>query len=730
MSTDKTDEYQDVTTVMSAGGNSTRVVSECRMLNLSTLFAPERVAVIGATDRTGSVGRALMENLSSFDGEVIPVHPDRETVLGRSAYSSIGAVPDAGMIDVAVVAVPAASVVAVTEEIGDAGISNVVVVSAGFGEAGPEGDQRERDLIAVAEAYDLTLIGPNCVGVSSTRTGLNATFVEGAPTEGSISLVSESGAIIAAILGWASQHGIGFRDIVSLGNEAVLDETDLIEAWGDDPETDVILAYLEDIDNGRRFIETAREVTAETPVVALKSGRTPAGAEAAASHTGSIAGSEAAYQAGFNQAGVIRATTIQELFDVGRVLAGAPQLKRDDIAVITNGGGPGVLATDAIGDSRLQIATFSEALEEHLETIVPPAADVDNPLDIIGDADIDRFRRSLDAVLGAKEIGGVIVVSVPTGVFEFETLAEVISTLQQRHETPVVTCLMGGDKADRAAAHLTAAGIPNYFDPSRAVRSLEALATHRTVSTRRYASPTRFDVEQERARRILQRATEGGERHLSVEAMDLLDAYGIPTPDGGLAERATEAEAIARELGGPVVMKIVSPDILHKSDIGGVEVGVAPDAVSETYQQLVDRAMNHNPDAAVLGVQVEEQIAPEDATETLVGARHDPQFGPLVTFGLGGIFVQVFEDAAFRVAPLSEREAQAMTAEIQAAPMLRGARGRAPADIGAVVETLQRVSQLVTDFPAIRELDINPLVVAPEGVYAVDLRASVDSDKL
>jgi len=700
------------------------------MLNLTSLFAPGRVAVIGATDRTDSVGRALMENLSSFDGEVIPVHPDRETVLGRPAYSSIGAVPDVETIDLAVVAVPAASVVAVTEEIGDAGISNVVVVSAGFGEAGPEGAQRERELIAVAEAYDLTLIGPNCVGVSSTRTGLNATFVEGAPTEGSISLVSESGAIIAAILGWASQHGLGFRDIVSLGNEAVLDETDLIDAWGDDPETEVILAYLEDIDDGRRFIETAREVTTETPIVALKSGRTPAGAEAAASHTGSIAGSEEAYRAGFHQAGVIQATTIQELFDAGRVLAGTPRLNREDIAVITNGGGPGVLATDAIGDSRLQVASFNEALRKRLATIIPPAADVDNPLDIIGDADLDRFRRSLDAVLGAEEIGGAIVVSVPTRVFEFEALAEVISTLQQRHETPVVTCLMGGDEVDRAAAHLTAAGIPNYFDPSLAVRSLETLATQRTISTRRYASPTRFDVDRERARRILKRATEGGGEHLSVAAMDLLDAYGIPIPDGGLSERAAEAEAIAQELGGPVVMKIVSPDILHKSDIGGVEVGVTPDAVIETYQQLVDRAMNHDPDATVLGVQVEEMIAPEDATETLVGARRDPQFGPLVTFGLGGIFVQVFEDAAFRVAPLSEREARAMTAEIQAAPMLRGARGRAPADIDAVVETLQRVSQLVTDFPAIRELDINPLVVAPEGVYAVDLRASVDSDKL
>jgi len=421
---------------------------------------------------------------------------------------------------------------------------------------------------------------------------------------------------------------------------------------------------------------------------------------------------------------------IEEVFDFGRVLAGEPLLERDDVAIVTNGGGPGVLTTDAIGDSRLNVAEFGDKLQAQLTEILPDEADATNPLDIIGDAEIDRFRQSLDVVLDADEVGGAVVLSVPTALFEFEDLADVIGDLQQKHEKPVVTCLMGGEEADRAADRLKAYGIPNYFDPARAVPSLEALADYRDVTERQYEQPAEFDVEKDRAREVLSEAVEREVDHLSVEAMDLLDAYGIPTPAGELAESAAEAETIARDLGGPVVMKIASPDILHKSDIGGVEVGVAIDNVRDTYQAFLDRAAEHDPDASILGVQVEELVNLDEETETIVGVNRDPQFGHLLMFGLGGIFVQIFEDTPFRVAPVSDREARSMTTEIQAAPMLRGARGRSPADIDAVVETIQRVSQLVTDFPAIRELDINPLIVAPDGVCAVDLRLTVDRGDL
>lgn len=700
------------------------------MTSLSGIFSPERVVVIGATDREGSVGRALMENLSSFDGNVIPVNPERDSVLGSTSYPTIGDVPDPESVDLAVVAVPASAAVEVIREIGEAGITNVVVITAGFSETGVEGERRERELIDVAEDYDLNLVGPNCVGVISTQSGLNATFVQGQPPEGSISLMSQSGAFIAAVFGWATQHDIGLNDVVSLGNEAVLDENDFITEWGEDPDTDVILAYLEDIDDGQRFIETAREVTADTPIVVIKSGRTEAGAEAAASHTGSIAGSDEAYQAGFYQAGALRAMDIEEVFDFGRVLAGEPLLERDDVAVVTNGGGPGVLTTDAIGDSRLDVAEFGDELQAQLAEILPDEADATNPLDIIGDAEIDRFRQSLDVVLDADEVGGAVALSVPTALFEFEDLADVIGDLQQKHEKPVVTCLMGGEEADRAADRLKAYGIPNYFDPARAVPSLEALADYRDITEREYEQPTTFEVEEDRAREVLSEAVEREVDYLGVEAMDLLDAYGIPIPAGGLVQSEADAEAIAADIGGPVVMKIVSPDIVHKSDIGGVEVGVPVEDVSETYQTFLERATDYDPNATILGVQVEELIDLDEETETIVGVNRDPQFGHLLMFGLGGIFVQIFEDTSFRVAPVSEEEASAMTAEIQAAPMLRGARGRTPADLDAVVETIQRVSQLVTDFPAIRELDINPLVVAPDGVCAVDLRLTVDRESL
>ncbi|MEF8867193.1 MAG: acetate--CoA ligase family protein [Haloarculaceae archaeon] len=700
------------------------------MSDLSALFDPDRVAVVGATDREGSVGRALLENLASFDGEVIPVNPNRETVLGAECYPEIGAVPDVASVDLAVVAVPAAAAVDVVREVGTAGIGTVVVVTAGFSEAGERGERRERELIEVAEEYDLDLLGPNCVGVISTPAGLNATFARGTPPEGSISLVSQSGAFIAAVLGWAAQHGVGFRHVVSLGNEAVLDEVDFLAEWGADPETDVVLAYLEDIDEGRAFIETAREVTSHTPVVVIKSGRTAAGAEAAASHTGSMAGADQAYRAGFHEAGVLRAMDVEEVFDFGQVLEGGPLLDRDDIAVVTNGGGPGVLAADSVGDSRLRMAEFDEEVRATLADLLPDEADVRNPLDVIGDADVDRFGRALDAVLGAGTVGGAVVICVPTAVFEFEALADVVGELQERHGKPVVTCLMGGAEADRAAERLESYGIPNYFDPARAVTSLEALADYREVTERSYEPPAAFDVDRERAREVLAGAVERGVDRLGVEAMDILDAYGIPTPAGGLAESGSAARELAEGIGGPVVMKLVSPDIVHKSDVGGVEVGVPVEEVPDTYRRIRERATEHDPDATLLGVRVEALVDPEESTETIVGVNRDEQFGHLLMFGLGGIFVQVFEDTSFRVAPVSEHEAREMTDEIKAAPMLRGARGRTPADLDAVVETIQRVSQLVTDFPAITELDVNPLVAAPDGVYAVDLRLTVDREAL
>lgn len=698
-----------------------------RAAGMAALFDPDSVAIVGATDREGSVGRALVTNLESFDGTVIPVNPNRDTVLGYRCYPDLASAP---AVDLAVIAVPPDAVVDSVEAAGETGVGAVVVITAGFSETGAEGATREEQLRKTAATYDLPLVGPNSLGVMSSRSGLNASFGPGDPLPGDVAFMSQSGAFVTAVLDWATGEGIGFRDVVSLGNKAVLDETDLIQTWGDDPETSVIIGYLESIEDGRAFLKAAKDVTQDTPIVLVKSGRTDAGARAASSHTGAIAGSERAYEAGLAQAGVIRADSVQSLFDYTRVLANQPAPTTDSIAVVTNAGGPGVMATDAIGDSALELASFSSETRDALQDILPESAPAHNPVDVIGDADVARFRKALDTVLADPGVGSCVVITAPTAILDFGDLGTAIADVQATHSKPVVAAMMGGDRVGAGVQTLREAGIPNYFDPARAVDSVDAARRHRERSTRPREEPSSFDVDQSRAQSILEQVDSRADNRLGVEAMELLEAYGIKTPRGEVVESPGAAESVAQEIGGDVVMKIVSPDILHKSDIGGVRVGVPIESVADTYEDLVARARSYQSEATILGVQVQEQLALDDATETIVGVSRDPGFGPLLLFGLGGVFVEVLEDTSVRVAPVGERGAQEMIDGLQAAPLLRGARGRDPADIDAVAEAIQRLSQLACDFPAILELDVNPLVAGPEGVTAVDLRLTVDSDSL
>ena len=698
------------------------------MGDFSGLFRPERVAVVGASSRERSIGRAVTENLlDGFGGEVIPVNPNHETVLGRRSVSAIG---EAGDVDLVVVVVPAAAAVEVLREAGEAGVGSAVVITAGFSEVGETGAERERALRSVAEEYDIALVGPNSLGVISTPSDLNATFAPLQPLSGSISMLSQSGAFVTAALDWATDRGIGFRDVVSLGNEAVLTETDFIEYWGEDPGTDVIVGYIEGIDEGRAFVDRVRAVTSETPVVLLKSGRSAAGAAAAASHTGSMAGSDRAYEAGFEQAGVLRADTVEGLFDAAATLAGEPVPEGEGVGVVTNAGGPGVLASDAIADTRLSLTSFDEDIVARLESILPENASPSNPLDIIGDADVDRFERTLDVVLDDPGVDSVVLLSAPTAIFTYDDLAEAVIDVQGERELPLVTCLMGGERTESAAERLRAAGVPNYFDPARAVRSLDALVAYGEVRAREYAEPMDFALDESAVREVLDEATARGDDRVSVDAMTVLEACGVPTPPGGLADSPEAAAEIARGVDGPVAMKIASPDVLHKSDVGGVELDVPTAAVADTYAEMVERVSSARPDAEIRGVQVERFVPPDHGVETIVGVTRDPQFGPLVMFGLGGIFVEVFEDVSFRVAPVSEREAMEMTEAIDAAEMLRGARGRDPVDLDAVVETIGRLSRLALDFPEIRELDVNPLLATSEGVTALDFRLAFDREGL
>jgi acetyltransferase len=697
------------------------------MGDLTELFAPDRVAVIGATESEGSVGRAVTENLlADFDGEVVPVNPNYGEVFGVETVPDIASA-DA---DLAVVVVPPSIAVDVVRAAGEAGVGSVVVITAGFSETGSEGAARERELKTIADEYDLDLVGPNSLGVLSTPVGMNATFGPENAQPGGISFMSQSGAFITAVLDWANDRGIGFKDVVSLGNKAVLDETDFVKFWGDDPDTDVVIGYLEGIDDGRAFVDAAREVTDDTPIVLVKSGKTDAGAQAASSHTGTIAGSDEAYEAGLEQAGVLRADSVQDLFDAATMLANQPVPDPETVTVVTNAGGPGVMATDAVGASELSMASFADDTVTSLSEQLPAEGNVYNPVDVVGDADVDRFRTALDVTLADDAVGSALVLSCPTAVLDYRELAETVDELRQQHGKPVAACFMGGERVEVAEDVLDAAGIPNYFDPARAVRSLDALVRYGRISGRTYDPAATYDVDRDRAHEILSRVKDRGDNRLGVEAMGLLDAYGIPTPAGEIVDSPGAAREVAARIDGPVAMKIVSPDILHKSDIGGVKVGVETDDVPDAYEDLVSRARNYQPDATLLGVQVQELVDLDSGVETIVGVNRDPQFGPLVLFGLGGIFVEVLEDTTFRVAPLSEGEAREMTTEIDAAPLLRGARGREPTDIDGVVETIGRVSQLVTDFPAILELDINPLVATPDGVSAVDIRLTVDPEAL
>lgn len=696
------------------------------MVGLDRLFDPDAVAIIGATNREGSVGRTIIENLDrTFDGRIVPVNPKYAEVLGYPCADDITAAPP---VDLAVVVLPAELVLETVEDLATAEVRNVVIISAGFGEAGGGGTKREQQLVALADRHGLQIIGPNSLGVLSTASGLNVTFGPLFPAAGPISMLSQSGAFITAVLDWAADQALGFRHVVSLGNEAVLDETDVLRAVAGDPETDVVMGYLEGIDDGRRFIETVREITTETPVVLVKSGRTAAGSCAASSHTGSIAGDDAAYETGLDQAGVIRVETVEELIDATRAFASLPTPPVDSVAVVTNAGGPGVLATDTIGASDLRLADFHDETIAEFESLLPPDASIYNPVDILGDADDERFGKVITAAIADDAVGAVLVVAAPTGVLSFDAFAQQVTAASAEAEKPVVVCAMGGRTPEAAIQVLEEHALPTYFDPARAVFGLEMLSRQRHIANRTYNAPRVFDVDGSNADAVLAEARDRDRTTIGLEGLALLEAYGIPTPPGGMARNPSDAERIVETFENSAAMKMVSPEVTHKSDIGGVKLDVSSGDIREAYERIVTNVQNYQTSATIVGVYVQEMVDLSAGTETIVGAVRDPQFGPMILFGLGGIFVETLEDTTTRIAPVTESEAREMVHGIEAAPVLRGARGRTPADIDAIVDVIERISQLMLDRPQILELDVNPLVAGPEQARAIDFRATIDTE--
>jgi len=688
-------------------------------------FQPKSVAVIGASREPGSVGHSIFRNMLSygFKGEVFGINPKGGEVLGQPLYPNLAA---AGKpIDLAIIAVPAKIVPAVIQDCGKAGVDSVVIISAGFKETGSEGAQLERQVTQIAREHGLRIIGPNCLGVVVPAIGLNGSFAAGMPPAGKVALLSQSGALATAMLDWALGQGLGFSKFVSFGNAADIGLTELLRALAEDEESKVILAYLEGVKNGPEFMAVAREVTRKKPLVVVKSGSTSGGARAVSSHTGSLAGSEQAYDAAFRQAGVIRVTSVEQLYDYAMAFAALPLPKGRSLALITNAGGPGIMATDAAERIGLRLAAFEKGTIDRLRSQLPPAASFYNPVDLLGDAPPERFEFAAETLLEDPNVHSVIAIATPQAMTKIEETARVIARVASHNQVPIVGCLMGGQEMGKGTEVLNEAGVPCYGFPERAVAALAATANYREWREKPEDQIPAFSAEREKVKETLGRVRAEGRLNLGeLEAREVIAAYGFRVPKGGLARSPEEAADLAAQLGFPVVMKIASPDILHKSDIGGVRVGIdRREQVIDTYELMTMRARRYMPEADIWGVSVQEMVT--QGKEVILGMSRDPQFGPLVMFGLGGIYVEVLKDVVFRVAPFGRREASEMVSEIRAYPLLAGVRGERPADLKAIEEALLRLSQLAADFPEIVEMDVNPLKVAEPGAGAVAIDARI-----
>ncbi len=698
--------------------------------DLTAVVRPSTIAVIGASRDPAKVGHAIFHNIltGGFQGAVHPVNPTARAISGVRAYRSVLEVPDP--VDLAVVITPAALVPGVLDECGQAGVRGVIVISGGFREVGEEGRKRE-DLVRERIArWGFALIGPNCLGVINTAPDvrLNATFAAQIPAAGNIGFLSQSGALTAAALDYARTKRIGFSKVFNLGNKADVTELELLDVLAADPDTHVILLYVEELSEGRRFIETAREISEQSPpkpVLVLKAGRTADGARAVSSHTGSLAGSDQVYEAIFAQAGVLRVESIEELFDYAGAFSRQPLPKGRRVAIVTNAGGPGILATDACIRQGLELSKLSTATLGALRGVVPGEAHVGNPLDIIGDADDRRYDAALEAVLADPSVDAGVVLVTRQATIDVEAAADAVIRRARASGKPVLASFVGALAVESGVARLEEAGIPHYPFPEAIARTLAAMARYVSwIERPRTGYHTFDDVDLPRARKIIAGAEPG---FLSESAaLGLLESYRLPLLPWAVATTASEAAERALAIGLPVALKILSPQIIHKVDVGGVRLHLGTAAeVAAAYEAMMVSIRKHHPDAALDGVLV--QAMARKGHEVILGISHDAQFGPVLMFGLGGIYVEVLKDVTFRLAPVRELGARRMVEETRTAAILQGVRGEPPSDLEAIVECLLRLSQLAVDCPEVAELDINPLFVyaAGQGAAVADARVRI-----
>jgi len=691
--------------------------------NLDALFAPKSIAVIGASNRQGSVGRAVFTNilLNEYTGTVYPVNPKDRSISGVRSYPSIGDLPES--VDVAVVVVPAAVVPAVTEECGKKGVKGLIIISAGFKEVGQDGATLERQVASLAQKYSMRMVGPNCLGTINTdpEVRLNASFASQMPLEGSIAFASQSGALGEAVIDYATGEGIGFSKFISVGNKADVNENDILEYLRADPKTKVILLYIEDIVDGRKFVDTVSKVTQEKPIIAVKAGVSPEGAKAATSHTGALAGSDEAYNAILKQSGVLRVESIIDLFDYARAFAKQPLPRGNRVAIITNGGGPGIMATDASVRYGMQISQFSEATKAKLRAGLPKEASVNNPVDLIGDAQSDRYELALQA-LDDEGVDCGLVLLTPQAMVDLKKVAETIASVGPRSGKTILTSILGLTDITPAVEVLESNNIPHYTFPESAVRALAAMHEYQGWIERARTQIKHFEVDIGKAQEIISSAKRAGLTNLPQDdALRILSTYGLPVIKTETASSKAEAVEAAKRIGYPVAMKIISPDVVHKIDVGAVKLDLNSDQdVSEAFDEILKNVNSRVPRARIEGVILQEYIT--GGTETIIGIHRDPKFGPLLMFGLGGIYVEAYRDVSFRLAPIRELSADNMISQIRGSKILQGFRGQPPADTRAIAECIERLSQLSIELPDVLELDVNPLVAFTNGCRALDAR--------
>lgn len=694
--------------------------------NLSALFTPQSIAIVGASQHSEKIGNIVLSNIlrAGFAGALYPIHPHADSIRGLPALRKPEDIPERHLpLDLAVICLPAERIPAAMEELGKLPTKAVIIVAAGFKETGRTGAQLEEQVTELAKRYHMALLGPNSLGLVNSARNLNATFAQGDPVPGNIGFFSQSGSFCVAIFDWAREQKFGFSSFVSLGNKAQLDESDMLIYLANDPATKVIVGYLESVENGPRFLHSANIATRKKPVILLKAGRTDVGARAASSHTGALSGTDMAYDAAFRQTGVIRADRMEDLFGMAQAFASQPLPQGPGLAIITNAGGPGIVATDACAASGLTLARLSqETLAALKETLLPYAA-IYNPVDVAIDAPGKGMADAAAIVLQDPSVHSLLILASPIAHTPLSVMAEKIIAIPHLAQKPVFVCLMGGRGVNKARRLFTDAGIPCYPFPEPAVDAIAAM--YRQSQWREYPLPVEvgYRHDSSRARAIIEEAKADKAYELTeFHSHGLLRAYEIPSLESKLARTSDEAVHLAKQFGGPVALKIASPHILHKADIQGVALSLdTPDKIRAAFLDITTRAKRLHKEAYIAGCFVQ-AMAPKNSREVVIGFKRDPRFGPLIYFGLGGIHAEAFKDFAYRLAPLSLDDAHDMVREIKDFPVLAGMSGEKAVKFTAIEDILLIMSQLALDFPDIEEIESNPVLVNHEGALVANIR--------